>query len=464
VRAGRAFVAALALFGCAQYGAPPGGERDQLPPQVIATEPAPLSVVPDLRGTVVIRFDERLSERGAERAVVVSPRTGEVRVGRSGSELRIEMEGGWRPGQIYRIVILPELRDLFGNQRREPAELVFSTGPAIPETALAGIVTERISGRPPQRAVVEAVRQADSTVYVTPVATDGFYALLNLPNGEYELTAYVDGNQDWEPGPTEPRSHAQRITLADDTLSRDLAVLPFDTTAARVLSATMQNEVVRVQLDDYVDSTGIAGATATLYSVQDTTPLSFRFSLRVTAPPAPRPEGGVIDADSAADAAAPDSLAAREAAPLEPDAQRGGAQATAASLPTRELFAVPSSRPAPGEYLIAVRGITNINGYPDGSGIVPLTVPAPDTTRAPALVPADSIRPDSIAPPVRADTVVPPRAQRGLELSSVVPPRERRGSEVSSVMPPHEQRGLEVAAARIPQKHGMRRARAGSTP
>lgn len=436
MRVGRAIVAALALSGCAQYGAPPGGERDQLPPQVIATEPAPLSVVPDLRGAVVIRFNERLSERGAEQAVIVSPRTGEVRVRRRGSELRIEMEGGWRPGQIYRIEILPELRDLFGNQRGEPAELVFSTGPAIPETALAGIVTERVSGRPPQRAVVEAVRQADSTVYVTPVATDGFYALLNLPNGEYDLTAYVDGNQDWSAGPTEPRSRAQRISLADDTLSHDLAILPFDTTAARVLSAAMQNGAVRVQLDDHVDSTGIAGATATLYTVQDTAPLPFRFSLRVTPPPAPRAEAD-IDADTAADAAALDSLAAREPAALEPDDERAAAQAPTAPLPTREIFAVPTSRPAPGEYLIAVRGITNINGYPDGSGMVPLTVAAPDTTPAPAFAPPDSIPPDSVVQPVRTDTIAPS------------PPGQRR---------------LTLPWAPSPQEHAMRRVRGTSRP
>lgn len=415
-----ALVAAVALLGCAQYGAPPGGERDQRPPQVIETIPEPLSVVPDLRGPVVIRFDERLSERGAEDAVIVSPRTGDLRVRRRGSELRVELEGGWRPGQIYRVVILPELRDLFGNQRTEPAELVFSTGPEIPQTALAGIVTERITGRPPQRAVVEAVRQADSTVYVAPVATDGFYALLNLPNGEYEVMAYADANQDWTPGPTEPRSRAIGVTLSDDTLAHDLAILPFDTTAARVQNAAMQNGVIRVQLDDYVDSTGIAAASVTLYTVSDTTPLPGTFALRMSPPETARTDTRT-DVDSA-QAAVQDTLAAvQDTLAAEPDApaELPGTEAVPATpavpLPAREFFAIPTSPIAPGEYLLGVRGITNINGYPDGGGLVPLRVTPADTARA---------LPDTIAVPdtstMRVDTL------RTLPDSTRIPPDSTR--------------------------------------
>ena len=443
----RALVAAVALLGCAQYGAPPGGERDQQPPQVIATVPEPLSVVPGLTDAVVIRFDERLSERGAEEAVIVSPRTGEVDVERSGSELRVRLEGGWRPNQVYRIVILPELRDLFGNQRTEPAELVFSTGPAIPETALAGIVTERITGRPPQRAVVEAVRQTDSTVYVTPVATDGFYALLNLPNGEYEVMAYADANQDWTPGPTESRSRARTITLADDTTAIDLALLPFDTTAARVTNVAMQNEAVRIQLDDHVDSTGIAGASVLLYTLPDTTLLPLTFTLSMTSPQGTRPD--TTPADSIADELAPDSLrvpadtsSVEVQAPDTTAAQQG---APTASLPVREFFAVPATRPAAGEYLVEVRGVTNINGYPDGGGMAPLTVPPPDTTSAApdttrarpdtvstipdsAIVrlPADSlvVPPDTL--PVLPDTVPVTPDTIPLPTDTVPPPRRSR--------------------------------------
>ncbi len=403
----RALFAAVGLIGCAQYGAPPGGERDQRPPQVVETVPAPLAVVPDLRGAVRIRFDERLSERGAENAVLVSPRTGAIDVERDGNELRVSLAGGWRPGQIYRIVILPELRDLFGNQRTEPADLVFSTGPPIPATALAGMLTESITGRPPQRAVVEAVRAADSTVYVTPVATDGFYALLNLPDGEYLVTGFTDGNQNWTLDANEPRSRAATVTLAGDTLTLDVAVLPIDTLPARVLSAAMQDSVLRVQLDDYVDSTGIATAAARLYALPDTALVPVALALRT---PAQHERRSPPDTTAAADTLARADSVARPDSAAAP-ARRARPETEAAPtgpLPTREIVVVPARRLGPGDYLLWLEGIVNINGIVDGGGWAPVRVAVPDTMPTP---PADTTRPPGATQPP-AGTTGPPAALR----------------------------------------------------
>src|SRR5690606_6630802 len=271
---------------------------------------------------------------------------------------------------------------------------------------------------------------ADSTVYVAPVATDGVYALLNLPNGEYEVMAYADANQDWTPGPTEPRSRAIGVTLSDDTLAHDLAILPFDTTAARVQNAAMQNGVIRVQLDDYVDSTGIAAASVTLYTVSDTTPLPATFALRMSPPETARTDTRT-DVDSA-QAAVQDTLAAvQDTLAAEPDApaELPGTEAVPATpavpLPAREFFAIPTSPIAPGEYLLGVRGITNINGYPDGGGLVPLRVTPADTARA---------LPDTIAVPdtstMRVDTL------RTLPDSTRIPPDSTRIPPATAQAPP----------------------------
>src|SRR5690606_10245632 len=105
------------------------------------------ATVPEFSGPVIFRFDERISERNIENIAIVSPSDGDVSVDRGRSELRISIEGGFQPGRVYRVILLPGVRDLFNNERRAPAELVFSTGPAITETALAGLVVDRITGR-----------------------------------------------------------------------------------------------------------------------------------------------------------------------------------------------------------------------------------------------------------------------------------------------------------------------------
>lgn len=371
--------AAGVVLACAQYGAPPGGERDRLAPQVIETAPAPYSVVPELRGPVVIRFDERLSEEGADEAILVSPRTGDVNIERDGSTLRISIDGGWRQGQIYRIVILPVLQDLFGNRRAEPGELVFSTGPDIPNTALAGIVTDRITGQPPERALVHAVRRVDSTVYLTPSSPDGFYALLNLPTGTYDLTGFVDANQNLELDETEPRAPTQAVTLLIDTLTIDLAVLRPDTTPARLQSAAQDGIAVRVQFDDHVDSTGIASATARLYSLPDTLALNTVLELLTPSQHAARMPRDAAPAPEPGDtlAAPADTLLPRgDTMPQQPDPP---------ALPTRDIVVVPADTLAPGDYLIEVQGVVNINGVAGGGGRAPFTLtplPPPDTTSA----------------------------------------------------------------------------------
>jgi hypothetical protein len=176
--------------GCARSYPPPGGEQDATSPRLLNTSPEPLATLPDFSGPVVFRFEERLSERGfSEALVVVSPLDGALRVDRGRSEVRVEIDGGWRPNRVYRVVILPGLRDMFGNARSEPIELVFSTGPPVPSTAIAGIVVDPISERAARNPIVNAIRRADSAAYMAVGDTAGFFALRHLPLGVYDLRA-----------------------------------------------------------------------------------------------------------------------------------------------------------------------------------------------------------------------------------------------------------------------------------
>jgi hypothetical protein len=374
-----------AAAACAQYGAPPGGLPDERPPMVIATVPEPFAVVPDFTGEVVIRFDERLSERQIDDAILVSPQTGAVRVERDGAELRVAIEGGWRSGQIYRVIIRPVLLDLFGNTRTEPAELVFSTGPAIPPTALAGELMERVTGKPPETGYIHAVRRVDSVTYLAIVERDGFFSAMNLPNGIYDVVGFIDANRNERRDPTEPASPSQQVSLASDTVVLALAALPFDTTAARPLTATADSAHIRVTFDDALDPDVPSDSmSALVYTAADTSAVlnAFRvlwpweYAARAPA------DTSALAADTAAVAA--DSLAAvRDTARAAP----------AAPLPTRELVVVPRRPLAPGEYIVEVMRVININGLRDGGGRVRVRVPEP-----PPPAPPDSV------PPVPPDT------------------------------------------------------------
>lgn len=245
---------ALLLGGCAKISSPVGGEIDREPPRVLATFPEPLAVVEGLDRPVVIKFDERISEKQVRDAVLVSPETGAVRVKKGRSELRVSVEGGWRPGQIYRVVVLPVLQDLFNNPLKEEIELIFSTGPEIPATAVAGLLTDRLTAKPVTGARVEAISKADSVVYVALSDTAGFFALRHIPAGGYDLRAYLDRNRNRKSDYGEPIATTELALGAADTIISSYALLPADTTPARVVRAEARDSMqVRITLDDYLD-------------------------------------------------------------------------------------------------------------------------------------------------------------------------------------------------------------------
>jgi hypothetical protein len=155
----------VVLAACARPFAPPGGDPDRLPPGLVSTSPAPFAVLTELDEPVVFRFDERIRTRNFSPALVsVSPGVPEdVEFQVKGNEVRVGLRGGWRQGQIYNVVIRPGVEDMFNNRRARAAELVFTTGPQVPHSVLAGLIEDRLTGRPAREAV-EAVRRTDSTV------------------------------------------------------------------------------------------------------------------------------------------------------------------------------------------------------------------------------------------------------------------------------------------------------------
>jgi len=393
---------------CARPLPPPGGPEDRLPPRLTGTTPEALAVMPAGDEPVVFRFDERISERNfSEMLVTVSPLDGALRLDRDGNEIRVRIDGGWRPNRVYRVVILPGVRDLFANERKEAAELVFSTGPPVPNNAVAGIVLDRVTGRAAQNGVITAVRRADTVTYMAVADTGGFFSLRHLPLGVYDVRAFSDQNRNRRRDSAEPLDSGQVQTLSSDTDTMTVVfnVLANDTTPAEPTSAEMIDSLrVRVQLDDYVaPDAPTSQIRVLLHTLPDSTP--YLVNTRVVT-------ATVWDSIKAADAAAADSAAAAGdsvAAPVpgaparatppraRPMPQQQQQPALLGPLPSRDLIVILEGPLLPGRYAITLSGITNLNGVPGGGGIERFEVRAsapPTTTPPPTTAPP----PDSIPP------------------------------------------------------------------
>ena len=233
---------------------------------VVSTWPDTFARIEATREPAVIQYSERISEsptRGTlEEAVLISPLTGEHEVEHSRSSLEISVIGGFQPGLVYRIRILPTVKDMFGNPMLEPFELVFSTGGEFEANVLAGLVRDRITMEPVEEARVEA-RPADEEdeedvpVYVSTTDTAGIYLLRYLPSGAYTVTAYQDNNRNEEPDFTEAQE-ATTVALGvregvADTLIDRLTILQPDTIPAMLVRAEAEDSVtLRLTFDDYL--------------------------------------------------------------------------------------------------------------------------------------------------------------------------------------------------------------------
>src|SRR5690625_270722 len=375
----------LLITGCARVTAPTGGEPDREPPIVVGLEPEQFAVVPGWDRPVVIHFDERISEQEVEGSVLVSPETGAVRVKKGRRDLRVTIEGGWKPGQIYRVVVLPVIRDLFSNVIEDEIELIFSTGPEIPPTAVAGQLTDRLTTEPVVGARVEALNRADSAKYVVMSDSAGFFALRHIPAGSYSLTTYLDRNRNRRLDFGEPESSDEFELGPSDTLIVSYALLARDTTPARVVQVEERDTShLVVTLDDHLDPE----------HPLDTVELEIR-SL---------PDSAVVGSGEALylwDYEARVMAAREEETEVDEEELVGAAPPEEERLPTREFVVIPSE-PLDREsrYLLVVRGITNINGIGGGGGSAPFDTSAPPAESEPDPEANPDPEPGSPAGPV----------------------------------------------------------------
>ncbi|MEJ2503532.1 MAG: Ig-like domain-containing protein [Gemmatimonadota bacterium] len=432
---------AAAALGCAQPGTPPGGEPDRSPPRVIGVYPSQFDTLARLDERIEIRFDERISERldgvpEIRDAVIVSPATSPVEAIRNSRSIEIGLVQDWEPELVYRVTVQPVFRDLFGNIRREPIEVVFSTGAPILDAALAGFVSDRITGEPVDGARVEATRRADGRTYVALTDSAGFFAMRYMPEGAFDVRAWTDQDRDRQVDFLEIHDSTDVAFAPGDTAVIELALLPGDSTPAQLVRAdAIDSTRVRLLLDDYFAPGPVEGR-AVLYGLPDSVRLgegellhgTWLDSLRAADAAARATDADTVGAagvraDSVgvpgirADSLEAARVGADTLAPAAPDAAAAPDRTPdddedAPPIPSRELIVLaPVHLRTDSTYRVVVEGLTNIRGVPGGGGAAEFEGPAPpadtatvDTTAAGPD--AEPVAPDTV--PIGPDTVPPP--------------------------------------------------------
>ncbi len=372
------------LAGCANVAAPPGGPPDSLPPVLISVRPDSFAILPEFDERVVFEFDESISERGIEAAVVLYPYQGRPDVDKGSRELKVKPRGGWVADRIYHIRVHPVVQDLFNNRIPRPIGHVFSTGRPIPENAMLGSVFDRLTGTGLAQGRVDMVRLPDTLRYGTTADSAGGFRLGWLPPGEYLAIGYEDRNNNSRADDLD-RSDTLRVDLGvEDTLRLEFRVFEHDTVAP-VLAEAQPTDSMTVELsfDLYLDPEAPLDTTSVeVFSVAEDAPVPLDRVMHEWAYEAWRDSLAALRAAEdtiGPEGAEPDSAPAGREARIQDlrraETRRLQTTDTAAAgptqrLPARRIYVIADAPIPPGETRIRVFDIVGLSGLVGESEII----------------------------------------------------------------------------------------------
>ena len=248
-------ILAVLSVGCADIGAPPGGEVDRTGPTLLSVEPPSGAVNVPPGDRVVLHFSESVAAPSTGRSFFISPRPPrDARIKWKNDRVEIIFPDSFSVDQTYIISPSSSIADLRGNRFDSSSAIAFSTGPSIDSGFVAGIVTQ--NGKPKaglMAALFETERFNDSTIfdslyptYLTQSNAAGRFTFEYLPEKDYRLIVFEDRNKDerFSPFrdlfavPDRPILPGGPIPLGDLALS----VTRQDTAAIEVLSVKYTSE------------------------------------------------------------------------------------------------------------------------------------------------------------------------------------------------------------------------------
>ncbi|MGH7658643.1 MAG: Ig-like domain-containing protein, partial [Gemmatimonadales bacterium] len=231
----------ILLAGCARIEPPPGGPPDFTAPVLISTTPDSLAVLPGFDDDVEFQFNEVISEGSTpsqglgtsdlERVILLSPTTSVPEVRWKRDRLVVHPREGWQADRVYRIQLLPGIRDLRRNRLDSGTVVTFTTGAPLPDAVLTGTVVDWVAAAPARGALVEAVLQPDSLVYRVLADSAGDFRLGPVPAGQYVVYGIIDQNNNRQRDARESFDSAS-VEL-DTTAATRLWTFPHDTTGPR---------------------------------------------------------------------------------------------------------------------------------------------------------------------------------------------------------------------------------------
>lgn len=196
------YAAITLLFGsCANIVPPSGGDKDTIPPLVVAESP-PNESLRFEAGKIEIKFDEYVQLNDAFNQVVISPPLNafpDIRV--KGKSIIISLEDTLLEETTYTIQFGDCIGDITENNRLSNYVYAFSTGDELDSLIIRGNIRDAFSGSMPEKALAVLYRNtADSAflnqkpTYFAKCDANGNFEINHIKEGTYRLYGLTDQN------------------------------------------------------------------------------------------------------------------------------------------------------------------------------------------------------------------------------------------------------------------------------
>jgi uncharacterized protein (DUF2141 family) len=200
------FVLVAILSACAQVGNVTGGEKDTVPPALLAADP-PNGSTRFESEVIRLEFNERIQlDRVRERLLISPPlnEMPEVRVVGTRT-VEIKLPEGLLPNTTYTFNMGECVRDLTEGNAAAGVSYVVSTGDALDSLLVAGAVVNAFTGDPEKDMLVMLFTEEDSAAFsigrprsMARCDAFGVFTLNHLPEGRFQLYALRDKNANYK--------------------------------------------------------------------------------------------------------------------------------------------------------------------------------------------------------------------------------------------------------------------------
>lgn len=264
------------LWGCAKQTTPTGGEKDEIPPTLLKSNP-PNRQTNFNKNEIELTFDELVQVNNPRDQIIITPAIGkkfeaEARKNR----VILKLNGELKENTTYTIMFREAVQDITERNPAENLKLAFSTGDLIDSLSITGIVSNLLEDKPLKNITVGLVPYSDTVnifkheaQWITVTNDKGKYQLDNLKAGSYLLYAFDDKNKNMlVDSRTEVFAFKAQPVQLDSSLSNiDLKLVQLDHRDFKLISARPIARYFNVRT-----TKGIAEYTAT--STVDSIPIT----------------------------------------------------------------------------------------------------------------------------------------------------------------------------------------------